>query len=260
MQAPARLAMILAFASKPLLPATSSAAPIRARTVLLGNIISGNRLGGVLITDAGSNSNRIEGNTVGLNATGVVLGNGDFAPGISIESGASGNIIGGTTTGVRNVLVQGKATAAGSAIKISGASANQVRGNFIGTNAAGTGAAIANSQGTGVRIEGGSQRNVVGGTTAAFRNIISGCEYGVALEDAATTGNAVLGNFIGTNTTGSAAISNRFGIGIFNAVRNTIGGSQGGARNIISGNVDGTFIFPKTPQPTAFSVTSLALM
>ena len=194
------------------------------------NLISGNALAGIEIRNA--NNNRVEGNTIGLNLNGAALSNGAFGDGIQITNGATGNTIGGIVTPARNVISGNN----GAGVSINGSPANHVRGNYIGTNAAGS-AAIAN--GRGVRIEGGSQRNVVGGTTAAFRNIISGCEYGVILDDAATTGNAVLGNFIGTNTTGSAAISNRFGVGIFNAVRNTIGGSQSGARNIISGNVDG---------------------
>ena len=194
-----------------------------------GNIISGNSLIGVQIVN--SNNNRLEGNTIGLNAAGTALSNGAFGDGIQILTGSTGNLVGGTTSGARNIISGNN----GVGILISSSAANNVRGNYIGTNAAGN-AAIAN--GRGIRIDSGATRNVIGGTTAAFRNVISGSEYGVLLAGATTKSNAILGNYVGLNAAGSAALSNRFGVGIFGAVGNTIGGTQSGARNIISGSDD----------------------
>ncbi len=52
-----------------------------------------------------------------------------------------------------------------------------------------------------------------------------------------TTGNVVVGNLIGTNALGQAAIANNIGVRIsHNAKGNLIGGSSPLARNIISGN------------------------
>ncbi len=194
-----------------------------------GNLIAGNDLIGIEIRNA--DNNHIEGNTIGLSFNGAALSNGAFGDGIQINAGAKGNIVGGTVSGARNIISGNN----GTGILINGSSANPVRGNYIGTNPAGN-VAIAN--GRGVRLTNGATGNIIGGTTAAFRNIISGCEYGVAIEGAATVSNAILGNYLGTNAAGNAVLSNRFGVGIFGAARNTIGGTVSGSRNLISGNTD----------------------
>src|SRR5690606_35947129 len=85
-----------------------------------------------------------------------------------------------------------------------------------------------------------SANNQIGGTDSGSRNIISGnTDAGIAIIGAASTGNQVQGNYIGTNANGTAAVTNGFiGISISNfASENLIGGSVPGARNIISGNV-----------------------
>ena len=100
---------------------------------------------------------------------------------------------------------------------------NQVRGNLIGTDFTGT-TSIGNSRG--VRIV--SSGNVIGGTTAEARNIISGNDFGVFIEGAAT-GNLIQGNYIGTDVTGTADLGNdQFGVRIRGpASKNTIGGTVG---------------------------------
>ena len=114
------------------------------------------------------------------------------------------------------------------------ASHNKVAGNYIGTDATGT-VAAANFHGVYVR---GSD-NLVGGTTVADRNVISGqagdpiyTEGGVAIDG---TNNRVQGNYIGTNAAGTAAISNDGGVGI-SGPGNMVGGTAPGAGNLISGN------------------------
>src|SRR5262249_54223388 len=97
----------------------------------------------------------------------------------------------------------------------------------------------------GVEIAGTS--NTVGGTTAAARNIISanvGNDDGLypvtgdgVKIDSGASGNQVVGNFIGTNVAGPAAVANSIGIEI-DGVGNTIGGTAPGAGNLISGNHD----------------------
>ena len=49
-------------------------------------------------------------------------------------------------------------------------------------------------------------------------------------------GNIIAGNYIGTDATGTAAISNCSGIYIWRVPNNTIGGTDPSARNVISGN------------------------
>lgn len=117
--------------------------------------------------------------------------------------------------------------------------ANVVQGNYIGTNAAGTGA-LANAF-AGVAIFGGAQGNVVGGTAAGARNVISGnADRGITISDAGTNGNLVQGNFIGTNAAGTAAVGNGSGgrgIDIFGGAQSSTIGGGAGARNVISGNL-----------------------
>jgi len=123
------------------------------------------------------------------------------------------------------------------AIEITGATANgnTIYGNYIGVDISGNTAA---ANGGGVSIDGGADNNVIGGTTAAARNIISGNNgQGIRIGGAGTTGNKVVGNYIGTNAAGNADLGNSIsGILIDQATATTVGGITGGGRNVISGN------------------------
>jgi hypothetical protein len=112
---------------------------------------------------------------------------------------------------------------------------NVVQGNRIGTDATGT-RPLGN--GTGVSIFGSSD-NAVGGTAAGAGNIISGNRSeGVLLTDGAGF-NTLSGNFIGTDATGTAPLSNGAGgVYIVNSSNNVVGGVEAGAGNLISGNQD----------------------
>jgi trimeric autotransporter adhesin len=114
----------------------------------------------------------------------------------------------------------------------SGSTGNKVEGNYIGTDAAGT-ADLGNLYG--VYIDGASN-NTVGGTTVAARNVISGNLIGVSIFLAGATGNQVMGNYVGTDKNGSSALGNNLGVLINGGSNNTVGGTEAGARNIISGN------------------------
>ncbi len=124
-----------------------------------------------------------------------------------------------------------------SGIYLSGSSGNTIRGNFIGTDVTGT-AKVANS--TGIFIVDASN-NIIGGSTASDRNIISGNDYGIyLLQDLSTIGtasnNQIEGNYIGTDATGIYNLGNGYGIIINGASNNTIGGTAIGASNLIAGN------------------------
>jgi uncharacterized repeat protein (TIGR01451 family) len=112
---------------------------------------------------------------------------------------------------------------------------NTITGNFIGTDAAGT-AALPNNL-NGILIEPGAN-NVIGGTTPAARNLISGNGvFGIHLNNGSTN-NTVQGNYIGTDKNGAADLGNT-ATGVIiesNCNNNTIGGTSAGARNVISGN------------------------
>lgn len=193
-----------------------------------GNVISGNRFG-VQLQDPATTGNVVLGNYIGVNATGAgSVGN---IYGVVIGFGARDNIVGGETSGARNVISGN--TMIGVDIGDPGTNGNRVLGNFIGTDASGT-ARLGNE--AGVVIFGG-QSNIIGGTTTQARNVISGNrQAGVQLEDTTTSGNQILGNYIGTTVSGTAPLSNTIGVGILGAKANTIGGAAAGAGNLISGN------------------------
>jgi hypothetical protein len=115
-----------------------------------------------------------------------------------------------------------------------GSDNNLVVSDYIGTNNAGS-AASANA--TGILVNG--KANTIGGTTAATRNVISGNGTGVSLSGA---NNLVLGNYLGTNVSGSAAIANTTYAILISTAGNAIGGSAAGAGNIISGNATGIYL------------------
>jgi len=81
---------------------------------------------------------------------------------------------------------------------------------------------------------------IIGGTAVADRNVISANRgNGVYIVEVGARRNRVIGNFIGTDATGNAALPNRVdGISIENAQYNEIGGQEAGAVNLISGNLD----------------------
>jgi hypothetical protein len=112
---------------------------------------------------------------------------------------------------------------------------NTIAGNIIGLNVAGT-AGLGNG-GQGVRLV-GSNGNVVGGTSAADRNVISlSGTFGIYI-DATSQNELIQGNYIGTDVTGTSAVGNTLG-GMrsdSNAGPSTIGGTVAGAGNLISGN------------------------
>ena len=181
------------------------------------NIISGNGVVGVFFTNTGTTGNTAAGNSIGTNAAGTAaLANAIY--GVVISEGASGNVIGGSTTAARNVISGN--TAFGIVISDSGSDANLVAGNFIGTNAAGT-AAVANGQG-GVIITSSASDNTVGGATASSLNVIAGnTSDGVEITGTGTSSNVVAGDCIGTNVTGTVAIANATGVQLDSGTRAT---------------------------------------
>jgi uncharacterized repeat protein (TIGR01451 family)/CSLREA domain-containing protein len=183
---------------------------------------------------SGSNNHTIVGNFLGrFTTTGGDAGAAEANTGYGLQVLGSGNVIGGTTTGERN-LVGGNGID-GIAILGAGASNNLVRGNYIGTDVAGA-ISIANTE-DGVWINGASN-NTIGGAVTGAGNLISGNNWsGIALAGGSSS-NLIQGNFVGADATGSSAISNGFdGIQITNSPANTIGGTATGAGNVISGNL-----------------------
>jgi hypothetical protein len=197
------------------------------------NVIAGNTSGGVRIQDVGTSGNLVAGNFIGTDLSGAIaVAN---VVGVIIANGASGNLIGGTAPGDRNVIA-GNADK-GVQIMDPGTMGNTVAGNYIGTNAAGT---VGLHTGiVGIVLFNGATDNTVGGTAAGARNLISGNGGpGIQIAGAGTSGNTVAGNFIGTDPTGTAAVPNAASGVLLDAGAggNTVGGTATAARNLISGN------------------------
>lgn len=241
------------------------------------NVITGNNGDGIEIAPKGgtaSTSNVIRGNYIGTNLTGnglVTTGTitGNAGAGIRIYNSGV-NTIGGSTAGAGNVISGNQGTTGattscdsnptvsnnsriGCGIVIHGlqATSNTIIGNLIGTNAAGTGA-VPNQ--TGIRIKDLNSNTSIGNGVAGGRNIISG-NLGNGIELAlSTTNNAIEGNYIGTDISGTGDLGNGGdGVNIYRAFNNTVGGiAPGGTeRNIIAGNGgDGVDIsgFDTTPS------------
>jgi hypothetical protein len=124
------------------------------------------------------------------------------------------------------------------AIKVN-ASNVTIAGNFIGTDPSGTVAMGGSGGGFAVRQESGDN-NVYGGPTAAARNIFSGnTQGGIIVEAGSNT--LVQGNYVGTDVTGTLALSGtgfRVGLNVlggpsFNTSNTTFLG------NLVSGNSAG---------------------
>jgi hypothetical protein len=125
----------------------------------------------------------------------------------------------------------------GITLEYADATNNTISGCWLGVDATGMHAAPNAYQG--ILLAGGASGNVIGGTSALARNVISGnAQYGVCITDSNTTGNIVLGNYIGTDASGSNALANQLS-GVLiggGASGNTVGGNYALTRNIISGN------------------------
>jgi hypothetical protein len=194
------------------------------------NVISGNKNAGVFFYLADGSNNKVVGNYVGTDYTGnKAIKNHN---GVQIN-GANNITVGGTTAGSRNVISGNEHD--GGLMVTTGSRNNLVQGNYIGTNAAGTGA-LGNGW-YGVEIS--QHDNVVGGTTAGARNVISANGYdGVVFYLTTGYNNRCEGNYIGTDYTGTKDLGNKYaGVSATNGAHdNIIGGSTTASRNIISGN------------------------
>jgi hypothetical protein len=186
-----------------------------------GNVISGNA-SGIRVAGAGATLNQVQGNLIGTDVTGkVALGN---IEGITTGFSASNNTIGGLVPAARNII-SGNFNFG---IDVGAGSANVVEGNYIGTDITGA-VAVANGgkngasagDSAGVLLASGgnvdTSNDIIGGTTSAARNVISGNAFnGVQIAGATsntggtgiTQNNLVEGNVIGLDATGTRALGN----------------------------------------------------
>lgn len=191
------------------------------------NIISGNTTVGIVFSPAKNVT--ITGNKIGTDVSGMLpLSN---STGIILDNSPNCTI-GGTSYSARNII-SGNADS-GITINGSGSTGIQVLGNFIGTNSNGNDT-IPNGNGVMI-ISAGT--NTIGGTTSGKRNIISGnTQCGVLINGTGAENNTIIGNYIGTDSIGTAQLGNHYGVIIkADANKNIVGGNNPTARNIISAN------------------------
>ena len=186
----------------------------------LSNQLSNSGGSGISISGAGATGNVVEGNFIGTNAAFASLGN--SGDGVDIVGGVSGNTIGGTVAGAGNTIGDNHRFGVE---MIDGATSIAVQGNLTEVNALG-GIGLNNAPG-----------NTIGGTTSQARNVIIGnISSGLEILGAGSTGNLVQGNYIGVDASGTHPEGNPGPGMIIEAPGNTIGGTEVGAGNVISGN------------------------
>jgi CSLREA domain-containing protein len=125
-------------------------------------------------------------------------------------------------------------------ITLYGGDDNTVAGNFVGTDAAGDYAASGYvAAGDGVLMVHGARRNIIGGTSAADRNVVSGnARRGIVASGLRADYNRVINNIVGLGPKGDKRLANiKHGVDLNSgASQNVVGGAQPGERNVISGN------------------------
>jgi uncharacterized repeat protein (TIGR01451 family) len=172
-----------------------------ARNIVAGQVLIGEPSTGAVV----------QGNYFGTDETGtsalvpraafLVIGSG------ATIGGSEGVTVGGPCTGACNIFANGLTLSAAN-----GEAGNHVvQGNFVGTDVSGTlplDPASGASWGIGIFD---SNDNLIGGTDPAERNLISGNESGVRIGNTSAQ-NRIVGNFIGTNVSGTGPLPNFEGV------------------------------------------------
>ncbi len=190
------------------------------------NVLGANAGDGVRVDGATTKENLVQGNFIGTDRAGRAgLGNGGC--GVRIQGG-TGTRVGGSALGEGNVVA---GNVEGGICLEAGARGHEVVGNLVGSPVSGL-AALPN-QGPGILLQGGANSNTVQG------NLASGnLGPGVLLRGVGTDANLILGNRVGVNAVGAAALPNgEAGLLVEEgASYNIIGGMAEGEANQMSGN------------------------
>lgn len=193
-----------------------------------GNWISGNGRYGVYVS--GGPSNRVQGNSIGLDVFGNRKPNGS---GVYMDY-TKGNVIGGTSTNARNVISGNSFLGVDIQQQASG---DFIQGNYIGVSF--DGVTPASNTVDGIRLYGGTNITI-GGSVPGARNVIAGNgQYNIYALDR-SPGLAIQGNYVGLGADGRTNYWNTNALGragmVINASGALIGGSDTNARNVIAGN------------------------
>jgi hypothetical protein len=140
----------------------------------------------------------------------------------------------------------------GMGIALEGDGGNVIQGNFIGTDT--TGVSARGNFGDGIYVA--SAGNVIGGSTAQARNVISANEgSGLVFDSFNATENTVQGNFVGAGSDGTADLGNR-GNGI--VLRSGAAHNMIGPGNVIAHNA-GTGILLEASAGTGNAIRGNAI-
>ena len=199
------------------------------------NVIGGNPECGVSLYN--TRDSKLARNRIGTDPAGTsARGNGQ--QGIYVWGGSSNIIIGGTYTNDGNTVCASGDT--GIRIIDPSTTAISVKGNRIGCDV--NGATSLPNASYGIEIS-SSSFNSIGSTNGPERNVISGNRSGgVRISFTNAHDNAIIGNYIGTDATGTNALGDRGGAGVAiaqGACGNRVGGFETGAGNRIAFNAGG---------------------
>ncbi len=186
------------------------------------NVISGNTNG--ITLEGTSSQNLIQGNYIGLDATGAaILGN--QGRGVQVDQ-SSNNTIGGVVEGAGNVITGNR-----DGLSLSTTSTTtMVQRNLIGTDSAGQ--LVLGNRRVGIAVHGSD--HVVGGSEETG-NVVVGSQFdGIQVSG---TNHVIRGNFIGTDADRTLAGGNNSnGIALIVAENTKIGGTEPGQGNVIAFN------------------------
>ncbi len=157
------------------------------------NLISGNS-GPALALNNGAFDNFVEGNTFGLDESGMV-GLGNSGNDLLVMNGSTGNTIGGTAAGAANTIVANDAADYPSLGVAYDSNSNLIQGNFIGTNFFGD---ELGNLGIAVTIV-DAATNIIGGGGPGAGNVIAFNGSGIDLRGDISVGNSIIGNSIHSN-------------------------------------------------------------
>ena len=151
-----------------------------------------------------STNNTIAGNFIGTNAIGSFGAAAfvDEGEGVAVQNQASKNNVGIASLEGRNVI---SGNARRGVTLYADCNSNRVVNNIVGLGPAGD-KRLANLR-IGIDLNLSAANNQIGGTASNERNVVSGNGWeGIELSHGETnTGNNIIGNFVGTDTTGNAA-------------------------------------------------------
>ena len=195
-------------------------------TLVENNVISGANTG-LTVASAQTSGTIIQDNRIGTDKDGLTAISNGF--GILLISGARDvHILNNLVSGNTSVGIQLQGSSSSPVVDIT------LTGNKIGTDISGN---LPLPNNNGLVLYRYSDNNIIG--TSADPNIVSG-NNGAGVTILGGSGNKIQGNIIGTDPTGTLALSNSIGVSVGSlfseSINNIIGGV--GEGNLISGNIN----------------------